>query len=104
RQIKNNIAALANSASALNPLRKASLQRGFIGESTRITRDTALSFLPAMLEYYRTHEPENLLPVLKKIYDLDYSVIPPQPGFVKAVETLRDHDCRVVINTESPFG
>jgi hypothetical protein len=104
RQIKNNIATLANSVEALNPLRMDWMQRGFIGESTRITRDTALSFLPAMLEYYRTHEPQNLLPILKRIYDIDYAVIPPQPGFVKAVETLRDHDCRVVINTESPFG
>ncbi|MFA4994382.1 MAG: hypothetical protein WC521_03665 [Bdellovibrionales bacterium] len=52
--------------------------------------------LPLIVDHLRQQEPENLMPYLRRIYAVEYSAIPPQPAFVKAVDTLHDNGKRLV--------
>ena len=65
--------------------------------------DLAWAF-PLIVDVYRCINRNALTGYLRRVYDVDYSVIPPQPAFVAAIDTLRAHGKRLVFYTNGPFG
>jgi len=103
-QIKKRIVADANANEELKEFRQD------WARTTRISADGNIAprdlgwIYPLIVDHYRQKGPEELMRYVQRVYDVDYSVIAPQPEFVAAVEKLRAYGKRIVIYSNGPWG
>ena len=101
-RIKDYIAADANRKDELAGLRQEWTEKGFIRDG-RVLANQLTHIYPFLVHYYRLRGPEALTQYFDAVYNVDYSVLSPQPELVSAVRTLRDRGCRFAIFTNGPW-
>lgn len=101
-QIKARIAEDANANDELKPLRQSWADQKRISANGLLTTDDLSWAFPFIVQLYRQKE-IGLDAYLERTYDIDYSVVPRQPGFVAAVDTCRKAGKKFVIYSNGPL-
>jgi len=101
-KIKEYITADANEKPDLAALRREWTEKGLIKKGVVLARGLTQIF-PYIVHHYREKGPEALTHYFDTVYNVDYSVLSPQPLLVSAIEALRDQGCRVTLFTNGPW-
>lgn len=102
--ILTRISADANANPDLAPLKREWAARGIIRADGMVDKADLTVCFPLIVNFHRQQGQAALGDYLAKIYDLDYTAIPPQPGLVDAVRGLREDGRTVSIYTNGPWG
>ncbi len=102
--ILTSISKDANTNPALTLLKREWAAQGIIRADGVVDKADLPVCFPLIVNFYRQQGPAALGHYLGKIYDLDYSAIPAQPGLVDAVRSLREDGKTVSLYTNGPWG
>ena len=103
-QIRTLIAADANVNGDLDAMRRQWATQGKISPTGEIShRDLGWAF-PLIVDHYRQNGNAELTSYISRVYDVDYSVIAPQPAFVGASLKWIEAGKRILIYSNGPWS